>query len=283
MKKIFMLFAACFFFLSLYAQNDKPQGNEKYDTIWMKNNDVKVGNVTEVNDDAVKFVHKGETLSYNLKKTDIVKIVFASGRIENINGPATEEKTMTISISKSDHNNKAAVLPFTFINDQQGGDPEMGYKIQSECYNYLSNKAATLKFQDPSTTNALLGKAGITKENFRNYTMTEMCDILSVEYLVRGTVTFNKTNTQTRENVSYNSKSGTNKDGKTSNTNRSNSGSATGTSTTQQEYKTSVLLEIYSDDGNKIYGNDRTSFWSGVNAYKSAIEYLLKKAPIYGK
>src|SRR5690349_6583479 len=165
MKKMFMLFAACFFFLSLYAQNDKPQGNEKYDTIWMKNNDVKVGNVTEVNDDAIKFVHKGETLSYILKKNDIVKIVFASGRVENISSPATEDKNLGAETSKTDHQNKAAVLPFSFINNQQGGDVEMGYKIQSECYNYLSNKAATLKFQDPSTTNALLGKSGITQEN----------------------------------------------------------------------------------------------------------------------
>lgn len=278
-----MLLASTIFFLSLYAQNNKPKTIEKYDSILMKNNEMKVGNVTEVNDDAIKFVHKGETLNYTLKKADIVKIIFASGRVENISATEPDNKNISALIPKIDHHNNAAVLPFSFISNQQGGDPEMGYKIQSECYTTLSNKAATLHFQDPSTTNALLGKAGVTQENFRNFTTVELCSILSVEYIVKGTVTLNQTNTSTTENVSYNSKSSTNNNSKTSGTNKSNSGSATGTSTTQQEYKTSVLLEIYSDEGNKIYGKDRTSFWSGVDAYKPSIQYLLKRAPIYGK
>lgn len=285
MKRIFTLLASCIFFISLYAQDAKPVGNEKFDTVFMKNNDVKIGTVTDITDDAIRFVHKGETLNYTLKKPDVIKIVFSSGRVENISEPATtsSDKNTSTGIPKTDHHNKAAVLPFSFINNMQGGDPEMGYKVQSECYNSLSNKATTLNFQDPSTTNALLGKAGVTQDNFRNYTMAEICDILSVEYVVKGTVTSNKTSTQTTDNVSYNSKSSSDNNGKTSGTNKSSSGNATGTSTTQQEYKTSVLLEVYTDDGKKIFGKDRTSFWSGVDAYKSAIDFLLKKSPVYGK
>lgn len=283
MKKIVLLFVSSIFFLSLYAQNGNPESNKKYDSIVMKNNDVKVGNVTEVSDDAIKFVYKGESLNYTLKKTDIVKIIFASGRVENMSGPATDDNNAAAQAPKTDHHNKAAVLPFSYISDQQGGDPEMGYKIQSECYSSLSNKAATLHFQDPATTNALLGKAGMTQENFRNFTTAEICDILSVEYIVRGTVTVNRTNTSTTGNTSYDSKSSTNNNGKNSGTNKSNSGSASGRSTTEQEYKTSVLLEIYSDEGNKLYGKDRTSFWSGVTAYRNAMDFLLKRTPIYGR
>src|SRR4051794_4344793 len=89
MKKIFTLIAACIPFVSLYAQDAKPVDNEKFDTVFMKNTDVKVGTITDVNDDAVRFVHKGETLNYTLKKADIVKIVFASGRVENVSEPAS--------------------------------------------------------------------------------------------------------------------------------------------------------------------------------------------------
>jgi len=44
-----------------------------------------------------------------------------------------------------------------------------------------------------------------------------------------------------------------------------------------------LLMEIYTDDGKKVFGQDRTSFWQTVDAYKAAIQYLLKKSPIYGK
>jgi hypothetical protein len=159
----------------------------------------------------------------------------------------------------------------------------MGVKIQSECYNFLSNKAVTLNIQDPVTINALMGKAGLTTDNIRNYTMAEICGILGVEYIVKGMVTSNITNTTTSGSTTYISKSGSNNSDKTSKTDKSSSGNVYGSSTTQQNFKTSVLMEIYSDDNKKIFGQDRTSFWSSVDAYKSTIQYLLKKTPIYAK
>ena len=157
------------------------------------------------------------------------------------------------------------------------------FKVQGECYTFLSNKAVALNIQDPVTTNALMGKAGITTDNFRNYTMAEICGILGVEYIVKGMVTSNMTNTTTSGSTTYNSKSSSNNSDKTSKTDKSSSGNVYGSSTTQQNFKTSVLMEIYTDDNKKIFGQDRTSFWSSVDAYKSTIQYLLKKTPIYGK
>jgi hypothetical protein len=278
MKKISILLALCISFISLHAQkNDSP--DEKYDTVLTKNGETKIGSVTEITDDAVRFIHKGETLTYTLKKADLVKIIFSSGRVENINDPVNNDSNN--AVPKTEHHNKAAIAPFSFLNNQQGGDREMGYKIQSECYNFLSSKATVISIQDPATTNALLGKAGVTLDNFRNYTMAEICDILGVEYIVKGTVTSNMTNTSTSENATYNSKS-SGSSGKTS-TDKSSSGTVNSSSTTQQDFKTSVLMEIYTDDGKKIFGQDRTSFWTSVDAYKAALQYLLKKTPIYGK
>ena len=276
MKKIFTLLVGSFLFVSILAQPGSPAG-EKYDSVIMKSGETKTGTITEVADDAIRFVHKGETLTYTLKKSDIVKIIFLSGRVEIINGPAAGNAN-----SAADHHNKIAVLPFSFINNRQGGDEEMSYKIQNECYNFLSSKTVTLNVQDPNTTNALLAKAGINTGNYRNFTIAEIADAVGIEYIVKGTVTVNAANTSTSENTTFNSKSNNSSSGKTNN-NKSTSGNVSSSSTTKQEFKTSVLMEIYTDEGKKIFGQDRTSFWSSAEAYKSTLQYLLKKTPVYGK
>ena len=276
MKKVLLVCAVIFSALSLSAQNKTVQ---KFDTIYMKSSEVKVGSITAMNDASIDFIHKGETLNYTLKKPDIVKIVFSSGRVEMINDPSETAKT-NATVAPVDHHNKAAVLPFAYINTQQENNPEMGFKVQQECYTFLSNKAATLNIQDPVTTNALLGKAGITAENIRNYTMPELCNILGVEYVLRGIVTSNMASVTSSGNASYNAKDGSSAD-KNGVSNKS-SGSVYASNTTQENFKTSVLMEIYTDEGKKVYGQDRTSFWTTVDAYKNTLQFLLKKTPIYG-
>ena len=276
MKKIITFCAALFFVVCLSAQT---KNSEKIDTIYMKSSEIKVGSITGVDDASISFIHKGETLTYTLKKPDIVKIVFSSGRVEMINDPAATMKTI-VANSNVDHHNKAAVLPFAYINSQQELNTEMGYKVQQECYTVLSNKAAALDIQDPVTTNALLGKAGITSENIRNYTLPELCNVLGTEYILRGTVTSNVTAVSSSGSASYSGKDGSSAD-KNGTTNKS-SGSIYSSNTTQQNFKTSVLMEIYTDNGKKVFGQDHTSFWNTVDAYKITLQFLLKKTPIYG-
>ena len=284
MRKIALLIIVLFAVMSLPAQQSNT-GSQKFDTVYMKNGDLKVGSITAVEDASISFIHKGETLKYTFKKPDITKIVFSSGRVENISTPdsaAENKSTNTINKAEGDHHNKAAVLPFTYINPSQETNIEIGYKVQNECYNILSAKAATFTIQDPATTNALLGKSGVTPENIRNYTMSELCDMLGVEYIVRGTVTTNATSTTTSGNTTYDQskKNGSDKSG---NSNNKTSGSVYNSSSSQQNFQTSVLMEMYTDDGKKVYGQDRTSFWSSVDAYKSTLQFLLKKTPIYGR
>jgi hypothetical protein len=146
----------------------------------------------------------------------------------------------------------------------------MGYKVQEECYTILSNKAAALTIQDPSTTNALLGKAGVDFDNIRGFTMDELCSILGVEYVLKGTISANITSTSSSGSASYDAKT---KDGsgKTASSTKS-SGSVYTSESTQQNFKTSVLMEIYTDEGKKIYGQDRTSSgqqWMPINQHCS--------------
>lgn len=158
----------------------------------------------------------------------------------------------------------------------------MGYKVQDECYTYLSGKATAFTIQDPSTTNALLGKAGVSSDNIRNFTNQEICNILGVEYIVRGTITANITSSTSSGSATYDQKSQSGTDKKGSSTDKT-TGSVYSSSSSQQNYHTTVLMEVYQDDGKKVFGHDRTSFWQTVDAYKATIQYLLKKTPIYGK
>ncbi|HEY1869952.1 MAG TPA: hypothetical protein VGG71_02785, partial [Chitinophagaceae bacterium] len=168
MKKVTTLIIALFSVASLSAQ-------QKFDTVYMMNNEMKVGSIKSIDDAAITFVHQGETLVYTLKKSDISKIVFSSGRVENINAVVpVNNSSSSNNTANIDHHNKVAIMPFGYINAQQETNIEMGYKVQDECYSYLSGKAASLNIQDPSTTNALLGKAGVKVENVRNFTNAEL-------------------------------------------------------------------------------------------------------------
>ena len=275
MKKVTHLIIALFSLTTLSAQ-------QKFDTVYMMNNEVKTGSIKSIDDASVSFVHKDETLVYTLKKSDINKIVFSSGRVEIINAAPVLNDAANNN-ANVDHHNKIAVLPFGYINPQQETNTEMGYKVQDECYTYLSAKAAAFSIQDPSTTNALLGKAGITFANARNFTMQEICNILGVEYVVRGTITTNITSTTSSGSATYNEKNKSGSTDKSGSSGSKSSGNVYASSSSTQNFQTSVLMEIYTDEGKKVFGQDRTSFWQTVDAYKSTIQYLLKKSPIYGK
>lgn len=279
MKHLIYALILCGSFINVNAQK-----TVKFDTLYMRSGETKIGSVTEIADDAVKFTHKGETLGYSFKKADISKIGFSSGRTETFATPVQEDTSAKNAapaqfVNQQDHRNNVAVLPFSFISDQRSGDDEMGFKIQEECYTYLSKKAQALKIQDPSSTNAFLGKAGVNSGNFRTFTYQELCNILGVEYILRGTVTMDKGSVSTYgnagSNTTYNSN---NKDGKSK-----SSSSTYGSATTSQDYKTSVTMEVYMDDGKKVFGQNHDAFWSTTDAYKSTLQYLLKRTPIYNR
>jgi TolB-like protein len=284
MRKIISMFLSLLFVLNVAAQK-----SEKYDIILKTNGDELTGLVKEINDDDVKFVHKGETLVYTIKKSDIFRISFASGRIEVITKPsqATETKaeqktetetvkSVTSSSNTVDHRNKVAVLPFTFIRDNQSMGDDMAYKVQDEVYSYLKKNSSTYTIIDPRTTNALLLKAGVTRDKMMGFTMDELCNILGVEYVVEGTIKQNK-----GVETSVTSEDYKTKDDKKSSDKKV---SGTTTTTTTQPYKTNVTLNVYNDKGANIYSQNRTGiFASSDGSYDNTLDYLLKRSPFYSK
>lgn len=273
MKKILTSLALLLVTLITFAQ--QPGKN---DVILKLDGDELTGKVLKINDGDVEFTYAGETLVYNIKKTDIMKITFGSGRIQVFNkpqqtAPAQSQQASAPQGNLQDHHNKVAILPFGFIRD---GQPADGDQIQNECYSFMSKHAGVYTILPPRTTNAQLIKAGITRETIKGYTMEDICNVLGVEYVVDGLVTMNKT-TQTTTQSNSGAVKSKDDDGKDRKYNSYSYGTAT------QNFQTKLSLAIYNDKGTAVYDQDRTAFWNTQDAYSNTLEYLLKRSPLYTK
>jgi hypothetical protein len=271
MNRVLTLLVLSIVAISVFAQEEKS-----YDVVLKLNGDEHIGTVTEMDENIVKFVHKGESLCYTFKKADIMKITFASGRIEIINEVPDAKEGETSGSQLESHHNIIAILPFGYLIDKQMAGDEMSYKVQNECYSFLNNHIGELILQDPITTNALLIKAGINFETIRGFTMGEICNILGVEFIVSGLITQNR--------ASVSSYSGTSTKAKSSSKNvvdKIFSGYSSSYSSSVQNYQTSITMNIYTDKNTNIFSKDHTSFWNTDDAYKITLQYLLKHAPVY--
>jgi TolB-like protein len=281
MKQLFTLII-----LLLLSVASQAQNGTKNDVILQLNGDELAGKVTEITDDAVKFMYAGETLAYSIKKADILKITYASGRIEVFNKPqlaSSSQKSQSNPASEassgslSDHHNKIAILPFGFVRDGQKAADEMSNVVQAYCFTFLSKHAGVLTVMDTRTTNAKLIKAGVTRENIEGFTMDDICNILGVEFIVDGSVLLTKVSQQTLANASYSDKSkGTRNDQKSS-------GFTSANSYNFENYETTINLDVYNDKGNNMFTQSRKSFFKTQDAYQNALEYVLKKSPLYSK
>jgi hypothetical protein len=266
--------------------------NTASDVILKVNGEEMKGKVTEVNDDNIKFTYTGETIAYTIKKADILKITFSNGRVEVFNKPAlpseasaspqaTPPASNNAAVSPEDRHNKLAILPYHFIIDKQTGDDEMGYKAQEETFVMLNSHTAEIELQDVNTTNALLIKAGINQSNIRGYTPAELCSILGVEYFVQSTITINK-GIATATTSNYGTTNVNNNNNKNNN-DKKITGSSTSTSNVTQTYRSTVTLNIFNDKGKSIYSQSRQPFFSTIESYKDAVQYIVKRAPVYKK
>lgn len=286
MKTIFTLFIVIVIHCFSFAQSTM-----KNDVIVKLSGEEMVGKIQEIGDSEVKFVYAGETLVYTIKKSDIAKINFASGRVEIVTAPkASTAKADSIAKSGLEaHHNIIAILPFSYLIDKKDAGQEMTYKVQNEIFNIMNAHSGYMTVQPTSTTNALLLKAGITGANVRSFTMGEICNLLGVEYIIQGTIT------QDLTSVSNTGGSSTTVSGGVSSTNRNigtvnTSGTgynatsySSSSSVSTQNYSTNVTMSIYTDKGETIFSQDHKSFWGTNDAYKTTLNYLLKRTPIYQK
>lgn len=261
--------------VSIHAQND---------IILKTNGDEMQGKVLKINKDDLQFVYQNETIEYKVNKADILKITFGSGRIEFFN-----KKEGNPNSKLENHHNKVAILPFGYIKDQETSNATMTQKIQQETYTIFRKKAVVLKFQDPTTTNALLAKAGINNNNIQGYTMGEICDILTVEYVIQGLVSIEKSSITDFSNTSTKSKNNNKKAyvdrkgnivGDIWNSNK-RTGNSNTFGTTTQNYATNITMNVYSDKGDNIFSKDHASFWQTQDAYKITLAFLAKRTPIF--
>jgi hypothetical protein len=272
-QNTFLFLLGIVFSLSMNAQED---------VILKSNGDEMHGKVTKITKDDLQFVYKDESIEYTVNKAEIEKITFSSGRIEFFN-----KKNTTSNSKLEEHHNKVAVLPFGYIKDLETSNFIMTKKIQQETYTIFKKKAVILKFQDPSTTNALLAKAGVNNNNIEGYTMGEICNILNVEYVIQGLVSiekstvtnFSNTTTKSKTNKAYVDKKG-HVVGDIWNNNKKNTKSST-MSTSTQNYSTNITMNVYSDKGNNLFSKEHASFWQTQDAYKITLAYLAKRTPIF--
>ncbi|TDQ11250.1 hypothetical protein [Pedobacter metabolipauper] len=284
MKKIYAFFILS---LSLISANLSAQtaNNTKPDLIQKVNGEEMKGKVIRITDNDVTFIYTGETAEYVIKKSEIAKIVHSSGRVEafgsqNLPSENRLKDQVSMSASPADHHNKIAILPFTYLMDNQPGADAIGYKAQEDTYGFLSQHAAGYTILDPRTTNALLSKGGVTRDKMMNFTMKEICDILGVEYVVDGVVTQNKGYQTSSTTDASNTK--IKRDGDKDLKGISSYGSSS--SNAVQRYDVSVGLHIYMDNNASIYNQTHKAFLSSTDgSYSSPLEYLLKRSPIYRK
>lgn len=282
MKKFYVFLVLSLISVHLFAQT---KSTAKQDIIQKLNGEEMKGKVVRITDSDVTFIYNGETAEYIIKKSDIAKIVHSSGRIEVISQqslPVQERQKDEVSMSATpvDHHNKIAILPFTYLMDNQPGAEAIGLKAQEDTYGFLSQHSAGYTILDPRTTNATLAKAGVAKDKMMNFTMKEICDILGVEYVVDGVVTQNK-GYQTSSS-SENSNTKVKRDGDKDVKGVSSYGSTS--SNAVQRYDVAVSLHIYMDNNASIYNQTHKAFLSNTDgSYNSPLEYLLKRCPLYRK
>lgn len=271
--------------------------DKKVDTILKINGDELQGTVKEISSSSIKFSYAGEELTYDVPKSDIIKITFASGRIEFFNKPSLSSESGNAPAGAKpgpefnqpqDHHNKVAILPFHYLIDKQNASEEITYQVQMEAYSYLSKHIGALTLQDVNETNALLIRNGVSEGNLRGFTMGEICNILGVEYVIQGTITQDRTSVTSSSSSSYNQKNsgGAYVDSKGNiigNINGASKGSTSSFSSSQQNYSTAISMNIYTDKGENIYSQSHTGFWPTTDAYKITLQYLLKRTPIYRK
>lgn len=269
---IFLMIVLC---CSAMADYTLAQG-EAVDVITLLDGNKMKGKVTGVDADTFTFVYQGESLTYSVKKSEIHKIQFASGRVELINDmqQAAAEAEPSEALPPVQHN-LVAVLPFSYMGEGGARDVKLGKKVQSDCYNLLQKLAPNFTIQDPLKTNAYLARQGVNESNFDSFLPGEFCHMLGAEYVIIGSVLVNYEGTTNYSSSSTESKR--KDDGKKKTTYSNSSSSST------DQFETQVDIKIYTEDGQNVSSQSRRSFWPTEDAYQTTMHYLLKRSPLYSK
>jgi hypothetical protein len=247
------------------------QDSVRVDRIVMVTGEIKEGSVKAISENTISFVHAGETLEYSLKKENIGKIEFSSGRIEQFNKIEKPEESKSEMI---DHHNRIAILPVIYVRDgkQVNGDV-MEEKAQQKLFEVMNDHVGYMIVQEPTQTNVSLKKSGITLQELSGYTIPEIAHDLGVEYVVKTVLNIEEKGVKT-----YNSSSGN-----VSSNSRGIHSYSSSSSTSTIQYQTTIDMMVYNDHGEQIYSKSKISFFQTTDAYPLTLKYLTKRMPFYTK
>jgi len=150
---------------------------------------------------------------------------------------------------------------------------------QNDVYSKLIEKSENifpLTVQDLRETNSLLRKAGIDYSNIDEVMIDDLQQVLGVDHIVAAKVSYVMTTSQTTAH--YDNTSAKQKNDKKvvvddfgiSNTSES------------KKFNFTVYFDLYKD-GTKIYTQSRSPFFSMKDSWMDAMQYLLKRCPIYNR
>ncbi len=264
--------------MSVFSQSVFGQSEE--DVITKMDGEEMRGKVTKMGTESVTFVYSGEDLEYEVAKTNIHKIVFASGRTQVINemaAPAAAQPATPV-VSAADRKGKIAVLPFEFAtNDPSLQGESFETRVQIDCARSLRENTSGLQVQDPRETNAILAQNNMDAQQLAAMTPADVAAVLGVEFVTYGTLKVDNEGAQT-----YGSSVTTYKDKEERERSKKSEKStevSSGSSTTVINYDVRVGINIYSDQGTSIFSDSREPFGSGTETYSAALDYMIKRGP----
>ncbi|MFK7813932.1 MAG: hypothetical protein AB8B59_15660 [Maribacter sp.] len=269
-KLLFASFLGMFF--SLNAQNAS-------DHIFLTNGETLAVKVKKVDPNTITYAYLGEELENVVKKDDVIKIVFKSGReqqFSDVSSSALGSKSADYEYPEMKAN-LGVILPFEFIFDGEPS-PQEGLEAQEYYYRDLHRKPErnTIQYQDPELTWKLLRNAGITGvAQLKNYDMDEISKIVGAPTLVSSKIVVTY-----RSTVSSSSESSTVRVDKKNRV----KGYSSQNSISRDEFETMVYFKIYDKNGNKVMDEKRRPFLTaGRTDYILTLSYFLKRTPFYQK
>ena len=253
------------------------------DQLFLTNGEQHSVTVKKVEPTTITYSFAGEELENVVKKENVAKIIFKSGREQVFSGtpPVASES----SVSRSDdyeypamEEAKGAILPFEFVFD---GAPSLEEGILAQEYYYADvmkkPERNTISYQDPETTLRRLREAGIASpDDLRGYEMAEVARIVGAGVLVTGkiVVKYNKTTTRTSESTTV----------KVDEKKKKGKVYKSEYNTSTDEFNTRVTFKIYDKDGGLVMNKTRSPFLGTTReSYILTLSYLMKRTPYYQK
>lgn len=242
--------------------------NTNCDTLKLANGTIAIGNISDITKDNIYFSPSDENVNYVYNKDEVLQAIFTNGRIESY----TRFREPIVNTQKEIIKNSVAVLPFLFNNNGYLSTDNLPFEVQDAFLRKISETKSKYVYQDVIETNILLKRNGINLSSLRDYTTSELCNILGVEWIVTGDVYRTKTNSLVIEKNSQNS-----------NTNSSSPhGSEQYTKTYDYaSFDSTVSVKIYNYKGIKIFDQSWKSMRNTHDGYLYAAEYIAWKTQFF--